>query len=333
MLTIHHAILHILDFNSGVTVYSEQELNVQNMSVMDFLSRHLEKSFHDQGAKSGRFYEHSPCKQQVEGYLAGEITFRDFSIALAQTMHDALSQMDILDSVDLLVCDLSIEGQRLLALLKCNNQVGFTHQIVQTEGGIANEIINHYAILPNLAQKLDEYVFIDAGSLDLSFVDKKRTSNGEDVYTLSDKVLVCSSRVSPKDTLKMVSTITKKVAEKHGHSTVTAVAKAKNCLVEQAETQDHLDPVALGREIFAAAPLLQEEYQREVEKIGLTETVKVDREFVRKKGQTHKIKTDTGIEISFPVDYFQNTEYMEFINNPNGTICIELKNIGKISNK
>ena len=59
----------------------------------------------------------------------------------------------------------------------------------------------------------------------------------------------------------------------------------------------------------------------------------MDKEFVIKTGKNHKIKTDTGIEVSFPADYFKNKDFIEFINNPDGTISIQLRNIGKIINK
>ena len=43
--------------------------------------------------------------------------------------------------------------------------------------------------------------------------------------------------------------------------------------------------------------------------------------------------TDTGIEISFPVEYGENPEFIEFSTEENGLISIELKNIGSIENK
>ena len=129
------------------------------------------------------------------------------------------------------------------------------------------------------------------------------------------------------------STIAKKVAENHGESAVAAVTKAKTLMVEHTESSEYLDPVQVGREVFRSSPLMQQEYFEEVQKAGISEAVRIDREFCAKKGRQHKIKTDTGIEISFPVDYFENKEYMEFINNPDGTISIALKNIGKIINR
>ena len=59
----------------------------------------------------------------------------------------------------------------------------------------------------------------------------------------------------------------------------------------------------------------------------------VNREFAGKQGRQHKIKTDTGIEISFPVEYMKNRDFIEIVTNPDGTLRIELKNINKISNK
>ena len=47
----------------------------------------------------------------------------------------------------------------------------------------------------------------------------------------------------------------------------------------------------------------------------------------------YKIRTDTGIEISFPAEMGSNSEYIEFVNEPNGLISIELKNIGSIENR
>ncbi|WP_405352536.1 hypothetical protein [Ruminococcus sp.] len=49
--------------------------------------------------------------------------------------------------------------------------------------------------------------------------------------------------------------------------------------------------------------------------------------------KSQKIKTDTGIEITVPVEYFEDDRYIEFINNNDGTISIALKNIGKLINR
>ncbi len=333
LITINKAILHILDFNSGVTVFSEQELDIQSNSVVAFLTKHIEKSYNDQNAKSGMFHPHSKFKKQVSDYIGGSLDFTSFSVYVAEAMYTAIAQSDVVDSTDLLICDFNIDTNRVIALLKCNNKIGFIHQVVHENDKIKNDIINHYAIMPGLSQKLDEYAFIDAVSLDIKFVDKKRSVNGTDAYVIADNILECSSRISPKETIELVSAITRTVAENHGKSSVEAVSKAKNYIVENTGVSERLDPIALGKEVFSSSPIMQEEYLKEVENAGIAETVKIDKDFAIKKGKSHKIKTDTGIEITFPVDYFQNNEFIEFVNNPDGTISIQLKNIGSITNK
>jgi hypothetical protein len=332
MTIINKAILHILDFNSGVTVFSQQELDIKN-SVETFLTKHLEKASSDPGAKTGRFYPDSGFKNRLSAYLDGELDFISFSVYIAGLMYSSIAKSDKVESADLIVCDYSVDSQRLIAILKCNNRVGFTHQVIQSDNGVKNDIINHYAIMPSISQKIDEHAFIDTESLAIRFTDKKRLVDGQEAYIIADNILQCSSKVSSKDAIGMVSAITRKVAENHGQSSVMAVSKAKNYIMENTEKSDYLDPVDLGKEVFAASPMMQEEYMREVIDAGIAETVKIDKEFAQRKGRSHKIKTDTGIEITFPVDYFQNTDFIEFVNNSDGTISIQLKNIGKLINK
>lgn len=333
LITVNHAILHILDFNSGITVFSEQELDVKSNSVATFLSKHIEKSFTDHNAKAGTFHPDSNFKTQMAAYLEGRENFTGFSVYIADLMYTAISQSEDADSTDLIICDCDIDSKRVIALLKCNNKVGFIHQVTHQDEKIKNEIINHYAILPGLTQKLDEYALIEVDSLAIRFVDKKRSINGEEAFIFADRILDCSSLISAKETIKLVSSITKMVAENHGQSSVEAVSKTKNFIVENTEISEYLDPVELGKEVFRSSPLMQAEYIKEVQSAGLPETVKLDRTLALQKGKNHKIKTDTGIEITFPVDYFQNKEFIEFINNADGTLSIALKNIGSITNK
>ena len=86
-------------------------------------------------------------------------------------------------------------------------------------------------------------------------------------------------------------------------------------------------------EVFKANPVQQEAAKKELADADMMRPLPVNREFATKVGEHHKIKTDTGIEITFPSEYIENTDFIRFINNPDGTLSIELKNIGKIVNK
>lgn len=333
LININKAILHILDYNSNVTVFSEQELDLASGSVLTFLSKHLEKSQADPNMKSGSFFNDSKFKSELDKYLASDLDFISFSTFIAEKMADYLSRSDKLDSHDLIVCDFSIDDRRQIAILVCNNRMGFVHHVVTDNAKVKSEIINHYAILPSLSQKLNEYVFIDPATYEIKFYEKKRSIEGQDICALSELLLECSSTISPKDVVKIVQSITEKVAENHGENTALAMSKAKNFISENIEHTEKLDPIELGMKVFESSEILQKEFVREIKEAKVPENVTIDKPLAVKTGKNHKIKTDTGIEITFPVDYFKNSDYLEFINNPDGTISIQIKNIGKLINK
>lgn len=333
MIIINQAVLHILDFNSGITVFSDRTLPLEN-SVEAFLLKHIEKSYQDQSLKTGDFYEDSVFKQRINDYCKREnVSFIEFSRWLAEKMYEAVAKSDNLVSADLLVADIKIDDRRMIAIFKCNNKIGFIHQVTQSDAGICNEIINHYAILPNLSQKIDECAFIDVTDGSIKFSDKKYICEGDAVFLLPEVILECAYTTSPKVALSEMTTIAKKVAEKHGQNTVEAVTAAKSFIAEKVQQFESVEPAELSKEIFKDSPLLQEEYLVEAQNAGLADTVKLEADYAIKKTKMHKLKTDTGIELNIPLDYFQNTEYVEFINNSNGTVSINLKNISNIINK
>ena len=199
MIIIDKAILHILDFNSGMTVYSDEELTVQD-SIETFLLKHIEKSWGSQEAKPGTFYDDSSFQKLLEEYISGEMSFVPFSKAITHVLEDAFTHAEEMASADVIVADVRIDDQRQIAVFKSNSHVGYTHQVNQTEKGIKNEIINHYSIMPNLTQKMEEFAFIDAGTKAVSVSSKKYTIDGNSIYVFPEILLECSLAPSPRKT-------------------------------------------------------------------------------------------------------------------------------------
>ena len=332
MIIIHRAILHILDFNSGLTVFSDQELLVEN-SVETFLLKHIEKSYADQNAKKGTFYEDSTFKEQLHLYLKEESTFIDFSKYIVKTVYTAISHSEQLDSADIVVCDITIDDERKIVVFKCNNHMGFIHQVIQTDEGVKNDIINHYAIMPNLAQKIDEFSFINTADEAIIFIDKKYVMDGNKVSILPEVLLECSQSVSPKETISLVSKIAKKVADEYGQDDIVAATAVKSFITETIQDSPNVEPKEIGREIFKSNPSMQASYMEQIQEAGLPERVEVEQESTLKRLRNHKLKTDTGIELTIPLDYFNNTDFVEFNNNPDGTLSITLKRILNVTNK
>ena len=332
-MIINKAILHILDFNSGMCIISQKELNFADITINEYIEKHLEHIKSDLNQKSGVFSSGSTFFVQLDKYLAQQSSFIEISALIGNTLYEQIAQSENPVPTDLLVVDFSDNGVRYLALLLLTSKMAYTHQVSTSDGSIHNEIIKHHAILPNTTQKVDSYALIACDNFAIGFVDKKRIINGQETYLLPEILLQCTSTISGKEAIKTVSQIAAEVAEKHGANSAVILSKAKNYLLENAETSASFSPTELGQEVFAGSQLMQQEFESQIIETQLPRNVKVEKTLAMKTAKNHKIKTDTGIEITFPAEYFENHDFIEFINNPDGTISIEVKNIGRILNK
>ncbi len=332
MIVIHRAILHILDFNSGMTVYSDAELDLSN-SIETFLLKHIEKALASQEAKPGVFYGDSAFKASLEGYLGGETDFVAFSKEAARTLEEAYTHSEEMTSVDIILCDIRVDEVRKIVLFKSDSHIGYVHQVNQTEDGIRNEIINHFSILPNPGQRMDEFAIVDADSQRISFVGKRYTMDGNSICVFPEILLECSQAPSQKEAMKGMAKAVAKVAEAYGQDEVAAAAAVKSYIAERLESSDELDLQEAGKQIFRDHPSMQADYEAQIQEAGFHEPVHMDREATLKKVCKHKLKTDTGIELTIPTDYFDNTEYVEFNNNEDGTLSITIKHISNIVNR
>ena len=333
-MMIQKAILHILDFNTNICILSQQDLDFSSDVVYEYVDKRIERLLKDAGQQTGVFYAISSFQHVLQKLQMEEITFDDAAAAIAKKTYDILSHCDETESTDLLVVDFNDDDDvRTLAVLMLENKTAYTHQVLDEEGHVYNKLIKHYAILPGTGQKIEAYALIRFDDFSIRFVDKKRKCNGEDMYILPDRLLQCTSCISGRDAVKMVNKIAAQVAEDHGGSSVEALSKAKSYLADHAETSDSLSPKELGAVVFSDNKEMQNQFEQEIQEAQLPDQVPVQQDFARRTGKTHKIKTDTGIEITFPSEYIDNSDYIQFINNPDGTLSIELKNIAKIVNK
>lgn len=335
-MVINKAILHIMDFMSNINVYSEKELDFSNSAVCDFLEKHIEHILADGNKKSGEFLPESSFYNELKTFLGADNSLVEFSTKIAKRTEEQFALAELSETVDFVMADFINDEIRYIAILIIKNKSAFTHQVMNDEEGLHNEIIRHYAILPSTSQKIDSYALINCNDFSVGFVDKRKTIDGKTVNILPDIILQCSAAMSENEAVKKVNKIAEKVCEEYGENATVTASKTKQYLAEAAETSSAFSPVDLGKEIFSDcnnSQIMQDDFVQRAVSAKLPETVAVNKEAVARATKNQKIKTDTGIEISVPSQYFQDSKYIEIINNSDGTLSIELKNIGKIINK
>lgn len=335
IVSIEKAILHILDANSGVSVFSDTELDISDASINNFITKHIEKTYEDAGLRNGEFADNSGFKYHLAEYLNGETSFQRFSLVVAERIYDAVKSAETTESCDVIVCECIANEQKTIAILKCDNKVGYTHQVTQDDGKFSNALINHYAILPTTTQKIPECAFINEDDFSIKYAGKKHKIDGESVDLIADILLECHFDISVRESINAVKKIAKKVTDDNGGDSIETSAKIKEFIVKNVEENEFefIEPKEIANAVFDGRPVMRDEFMEKIEDAKVPEKVEVTSYLTKKMSANVKLVTDIGVELSFPAEYYRDGKYIDIINNEDGTISIQINNIGELINK
>ena len=332
-MQINHGVLHIFDFTASLSVYSENELNVGDDKIQEYLATHVQKAMKDPSLRTGQISDFSPIGKLLTSYGQGEVAFTVLAKKLGERTFEYMKQATDGVVVDAIVCE-AMSDVPYICFLLCQAHDAYTHQLISEDNGsLTTELVPHKAVLPNPSQKVRSFMAVRLDDLSIRLYEPKGEYDGEAVYILADKVLQIGTNQSSRDTVRKVKNIVDKVAEAHESTGVEELTMMKSMLAKNAEVSDTVNPVHLVEKVFSDNPIQLEAAKKELEEQDMMRPLPVNREFASKVGEMHKIKTDTGIEISFPVEYMKKQEFIEIVTNPDGTLRIEFNNINKILNR
>lgn len=330
-IRIRKVILHILDSTAGMPVLSDQEAEFGS-EFADFLREHIFRIAGGDESKNCRFYEEqSELFQLLEQYE--DEAFVPVSQKIAGLLYEIMNANVDIPSADLLVVRFREGEEEYLALLKMNFKESYTHRAVAAGEGNRNEIVRYKAVLPGQTQRLSEAAVIRLSDRAIRLVEKKYEINGEKTDYFSGLFLKCAASLSPKSKLglvtKAVDTVQKAYygeADQYG-----AQMEAKSIIQEELQEKGGFVVEQLAERIFHGDTQMQTAFQDQMEKYDLVkEEVKPGSETTLRKFEKQHLLTDTGIEIKIPMEQYRDSGSVEFINNPDGTISVLIKNIGHL---
>lgn len=330
---IKNVILHILDTSVGVPILSQREIEPEEEGY-GFIENLLQKMLADDNLKEAQFLEGpNRVREQCEALQSGQ-DFIGVSQELAGMLYELISRQPDIPPADLVCCRVLIDDLPFLGLLKLNYRTNFIHHVEYQGEANVNLLVKQRTVLPGENQKPDEGILINLEDFRIRLVEKAYEIDGTKEYYLSKHFLACSDQLSGAAKAKIISQVAEKLGKKYNNEKFDSVARLRKTVTENLEESDSIAVENVAREIFRDNPEAQREYVAELKAAGIKEDrVRLPEKLAERKFGNQKIKTDTGIEIYFPSTYYNNKEMIEFINNPNGTVSILIKNVGKITNR
>lgn len=333
-IRIKKAIVHIMDSTIGMPVLSDTELEYGS-EFADFIKEHIAKISSGDDAKECRFYQQeSEIYHILEQY--SDDFFVDISKDIANFLYEIMNSNIDIPAADLVITRFQYEDGEYLALLKMNYKSLYTHRTMAKDEGNSNEIIRHKSILPSESQRLTEAAIIRLDDLAVWVVEKKYEVNGEKTNYFSFLFLKCSSHLSHKSKLSIVTRAVESV-QKEGYDESERYAKqmeAKSIIQEEIEEKGGFTVEEIADKIFEEKPELKIAFQDKMEKYDMVkEEIQPQSENTVRKYQSQHLYTDTGIEIKIPMEQYKNPRSVEFITNPDGTVSVLIKNIEHLEAK
>lgn len=326
-------IVHILDCEHNSCIIATACLDDLANETEKMLQTKANKVFASSSKKQGEFKEGAHIHHWIDQYKNAELDFEELSSEIARYIFDAKMKFGLYQSTDLIVSEVVEEGRRYLLVIDNAYSEGITHNLVQSENQIRNEIIPYRTLLSSSLVKNDRAFLIELSDYTIHCVENKVEIEADKVNFFADVILESTTAPSYKEAVKSITKITEEMSDKYDLDSMEVMPRMKSIIMDNVESQTPINIEEVATVLFSDQPLAKDDFKEELRKQGVQKDIDVEYVKPTRSEKVQKIKTDKGIEIIIPVDYMNSKEFVEFKNQPDGTISIQLKNITHITSK
>lgn len=333
-INIEKTILHILDPSIGMPVLSEEE-HPHDGEINEFISLHIENIFNDINTKKSSFIgQNNQVKNLCMDIVNDTDSFIENTKAFSTMMYNLIEANMSIPPCDLICSLFKGDDKKYLGFFIFNYKVSYIHYLEEMDSGRLNTVVKQTTTLPNTNQKLDQFFIVNLDDFSILLKEKKYEINEEKDYYLSKYLLKSEDILSDKAKMDIVSKVSKKIVKDYYDDDIAKHAEIKSVMVESVEETDFIDVDEVKKKVFKDNMDVQRIYDEEVIRKGLSDkTIEVNENLSKKISKIQKLVMDNGIEIKIPIEYLKGDEKIEFLNNPDGSISVLLKDIRDIKGK
>lgn len=323
-VVLEQVIVHILNKTEAVPIYSNTLLS-PNPDLETYLSKTIEKTFYSDDIKNCCFAENSRVWEQCKANSWDVITI---SQSITRDMFSIIRRNEEISSADLLFGKVEIDKEKYFFMLKLDYKSSYTHFVDSKAGASFVDIIQHQALFPSQPSKVQEAFFIKVDEPVAKVIEQMRFVDGIKDFYLSTLILGCEISKSPRQKTTKLLRVAEKVGQLYYSEEEEIGVHISKTMYEELQKGNVLSVDKLGQRFFMQNPAAQTEfYERLLEAdIKRDDELTLSEKFQR-KFQKQAIRTQSGVEIRIPTEIYSNADEVEFINNPDGTVSLLIKNI------
>ncbi len=337
-IEIKKAVIHVLDKEADEPVLNEFELDI-NEDIQLFLEKHITKSINDDEARKGRFKDGLNIVKEVSYRISSDNEyFLEGSKDIARQLFKAIKTNSSISSTDLIVCLFEDDNVPAVAILKMDYTVSFIHDIEIVESKFKINIKKQDISLPGVNQRIQKCAFVISpvihNSHELVILDNQISKGTEEpiaqffLQTFLGAELIIDSKTCTKILRRETENWVRSKA-KQGEPFAEEVRDFVNNAIHE---EDEIDIEDFSNKVFGKKEELRDEFVNNLREKGLThEKFEVDREWVERKLNKIRLKTNDNIEIVIGYEQFGDRDKFEIISNSDGTRTIVIKNVSSLN--
>ena len=331
MLYIKEAILHIFDLNTNEPIFSFAGLNIEEKFTLDYIHAKIAKVVDSDNMKNGQFADDHTM---VPLFKQTETDFIEGTRALTEKFYQITKLNPEIPPADLLFVSFTMDEVPCLGLFKLNYSDSITHHVSYETDTLTNQLIVNRSILPSARQAIQEGMVLNLSDMSYNVVEKKHmiTELAEKVFYFTEMFLENTPQPSLKENILMIKKAVQKTSKAFNDEEFQVLAETKDALVHSMEEENVIDHRIIADTLFGDNFAKKEKFFAEVDDLGYVDRSPAEVAIAGPKYSKQKLRLNNGIDISTPLELYRDPEVIEFINNPDGTTSVMIKNIEKIKN-
>lgn len=331
-VNISEAVIHILDNNSDEPLLNEYALDL-NEETHTFLLKHIQSCLRDEELRYAVFNkEKNIVKELSQQYLNGENNVLDVSKELARQMFTLMRAKGNIPSCDLLTVAFSTEYGMFLGIFKMDYIKNYMHNVLFVDDKLGIDIIPQFTGLPNTSSKIQKCAFIRAikadNQYDLMVIDKQSKSKEEyGANYFIDNYLGCALIDNERDETKNFIKVTERWTRNVFSENAEKQEQIRREIKKKLKEDDVINIDEISYELFPESPETVESFMTFTKECGISDSVKVDKEYIDKKLKRIRLKIDKDIDLYLSEEAYNDVKRFEVQRNGDGSINMILKHI------
>lgn len=348
-VNINEAIIHVLDNNADEPILNEYALDLDEEKY-NFLLKHIQRCLKDEELKYAIFNEdNNIVKDLADEYLNGENNLLVVSKGLAREMFTLMRSKGSIPSCGLVIVAFTTEYGPILGIFKMDYIKNFVHTIQFVDDKLGIDIVPQFTGLPGSSQRVQKCAFIkpsrQENDFDLMIIDKKSKNKDSEEYKEDEEFkefganyfvnnyLGCSIVDNERDITKSFVKAAEKWTQNNFPENADKAEIIRSTIKKKLREDEIIDVKELSQEMFPQNNETKEKFVEYIAQQGISENIKLDKEWIDKKLKRVRLKIDKDIDLYVDAETYNDNSRFEIQRNGDGTINMLIKHVSNYVEK